>query len=89
MTASHAAADVGKGLLVFPKHAARVLTGDRALRRVLNNSAWLLSSNSVGLALSFLQGILIARMLGAESFGAFALITSFTTVVNQFADSRV
>ncbi|MHB1035274.1 MAG: lipopolysaccharide biosynthesis protein [Pirellulales bacterium] len=75
-------------MITLGNRVVSLIRHDRVLRRVLENSAWLLSSSSINTGLLFVQGIFIARMLGVEKFGVFALITSFTNVVNQFMDSR-
>ena len=41
------------------------------------------------MALTFVQGIAIARILGPSNYGAFALIVSFTATINQLVDSRI
>jgi O-antigen/teichoic acid export membrane protein len=66
-----------------------ILQRDTALGRVLTNSGWLLSANTLSMVLSLIQGIIVARALGAEQYGVLALITTFATTINQFVDSRV
>lgn len=62
---------------------------DNLLRRVVKNSAYLFSSNAVSAALSFLQGIFVARLLGISGLGAFATITTFASSVNRLLSFRM
>ncbi|MEX2274160.1 MAG: oligosaccharide flippase family protein [Actinomycetota bacterium] len=57
-------------------------------RRLLMQSGWLLSGASIGLALTFVQGIIVARLLGPSDLGVLAVIVTFVMVVGQVADSR-
>jgi O-antigen/teichoic acid export membrane protein len=59
------------------------------IRRVLKNSGYLFSASGVSAALSLLQGILLARLLGVEQFGLWGTITLFTGVVNNLASFRM
>ena len=45
---------------------------DRLLQGVVRNSSYLFSSNTLAIALSMLQGIFAARLLGKEGFGILA-----------------
>lgn len=58
-------------------------------RRLIKNSGYLLSSTGISAALSMLQGILVARLLGVESFGLLGTITMFTSVVNKLLSFRM
>src|SRR3989304_7566805 len=73
----------------FLLRGAKSLLRDTTFRRLLSNSGWLLSANTVSLALAFVQGVIVARALGVERYGVLALITTYATTVNQFVDSRV
>jgi O-antigen/teichoic acid export membrane protein len=65
------------------------LRQDDLLGRVLNNSAHLFSTNSLSLALSFLMGILSARLLGVAGFGLVGLVMSFASSVNSLLSFRM
>jgi O-antigen/teichoic acid export membrane protein len=65
------------------------LLNDPVYRRVVSNSSWLLSASTLTTVLISVQGIIMARALGAEQYGILALITGYTTYVNHFVDSRV
>lgn len=65
------------------------LLDDELLGRVVRNSAHLISSNTAGLALSVLQGILAARMLGASGYGLIAVVMSYTSTVNGLLSFRM
>jgi O-antigen/teichoic acid export membrane protein len=55
---------------------------DNLLGKVLRNSAHLFSSNSISLALSFLMGILSARLLGVAGFGLMGLVMGYASTVS-------
>lgn len=57
--------------------------------RLLRNSAWLLSASSIGIIVSFFQGVLVARILGVELFGVLGVIMTFVQVVNQLTSFRM
>jgi len=59
------------------------------LRRILRNSGYLFSSNTVTMGLSMVQSILAARLLGVAGFGVLGAIVTFTTVVNKFTSFRM
>ena len=65
------------------------LRQDALFGRVLSNSAHLLSTNSLSLALSFLTGILAARVLGVAGFGLLGLIMGFASTVNSILSFRM
>jgi len=65
------------------------LFGNELVRRVVRNSSYLFSATGVSAALSMLQGILAARLLGVAGFGVLGTITTFTSVVNKFASFRM
>jgi len=59
------------------------------LKRVLMNSGYLFSATGFSAAISMLQGILTARMLGVALFGVLGAITVFTSVINRFISFRM
>jgi O-antigen/teichoic acid export membrane protein len=59
------------------------------IRRVVKNSGYLFSATGISAALSFVQNILVARLLGPAGLGVLAAITQFTTVVNNLASFRM
>ncbi len=58
-------------------------------RRVVKNSGYLFSATGVSAALSMLQGILVARLLGVESYGILGAIIMFTSVINKLVSFRM
>jgi O-antigen/teichoic acid export membrane protein len=62
---------------------------DLLLRRVVKNSSYLSSSNTVAAGLSFVQGILAARLLGVESLGEITAVIAFVTAVNNLFSFRM
>jgi O-antigen/teichoic acid export membrane protein len=62
---------------------------DDLLSKVIRNSAHLFSNNSISLALSFVQGILAARLLGAAGFGLVAVIMGYSSTVNGLFSFRM
>jgi O-antigen/teichoic acid export membrane protein len=53
------------------------------LRRVVRNSGYVFSGNTLSAALSFVQSVLAARLLGVEGLGLLGFITLYSTVVNR------
>jgi O-antigen/teichoic acid export membrane protein len=62
---------------------------DPLLRRVVKHSGYLSSSNTIAAALSFVQGILVARLLGADGLGEITAIIVFVTAVNNLLSFRM
>ncbi|HET7471164.1 MAG TPA: oligosaccharide flippase family protein [Gemmatimonadales bacterium] len=63
-------------------------TGVDGFRRLIGNSAWLLSANAAALGLGFLQMLILARVLGPTPYGLLALVMTYPATVNQVFDSR-
>jgi O-antigen/teichoic acid export membrane protein len=62
---------------------------DTLLRRVVRNSSYLSSSNTIAAGLSFVQGIIIARLLGVSGLGELTVIITFVTAVNVLLSFRM
>ncbi len=62
---------------------------NKLFRRVVKNSSYLFSATGISAALSMIQGILAARLLGVEAFGVLGAITAFTSVINKFISFRM
>ncbi len=65
------------------------LQQDPLLTRVLKNSGYLLSATTIGMVLSFAQGVLAARLLGLTAFGVIGLVTTVVTTVNRLFSFRM
>ena len=65
------------------------LKQDALLGKVVRNSAHLFSINSLSLALSFLMGIMSARLLGAAGFGLVGLVMGYASTVNSLLSFRM
>jgi len=65
------------------------LSEDPLIRRVLRNSSYLFSSNTVSAALGFVQGIFVVRLLGIEKFGLLTAIMLFASNVNRLLSFRM
>jgi O-antigen/teichoic acid export membrane protein len=70
------------------KLIARVGT-QPVLQRVVRNSGYLLGAQTGAAALSMLQGILAARLLGVEGLGLLGVITQFASVINRLTSFRM
>lgn len=66
-----------------------VVREDPLLSKVVRSSIHLFSSNSLSLALSFLMGVLSARLLGAAGFGLVGLVMSYASTVNSLLSFRM
>jgi len=62
---------------------------DTLLGSVVRNSGYLLSSNTISMGLTFLQGLLAAAMLGAANYGTLGIIISFASNVNRLLSFRM
>lgn len=62
---------------------------DRLLGSVMRNSGYLLSSNTVSMGLTFLQGLLAAGLLGVTQYGTLGIIISFASNVNRLLSFRM
>ena len=58
-------------------------------RRIIKNMGYLFSSTGISAAISMLQGILAARLLGVADFGILGAITVFTSVINNLVSFRM
>jgi O-antigen/teichoic acid export membrane protein len=65
------------------------LREDPLLGKVIRNSVHLFSNNSLSLVLSFLMGILSARLLGAAGFGLVGLVMGYASTVNSLLSFRM
>jgi O-antigen/teichoic acid export membrane protein len=59
------------------------------LRRVAQNSSYLLSSSLLAAGLSMVQSILAARLLGVAGFGVLGTVIQFVTVINRLTSFRM
>ncbi len=66
----------------------RILANE-LMRRVVKNSGYLFSSTVISAAISMVQSILAARLLGVAAFGLLGVITMFTTVLNKLISFRM
>lgn len=67
----------------------RFFAEDLTLSRVLKNTGYLFSSNTLSLGLSFVQSIFAARLLGIAAFGLVGIVTSFVSNVNRLFSFRM
>lgn len=65
------------------------LRQDRIFGRVLRNTGYLFSSNTIAMLLSVVQSIFAARLLGVEKFGVLGGITVFASTVNRLFSFRM
>jgi O-antigen/teichoic acid export membrane protein len=76
-------------IIVMLQVLASRFLGNALIRRMVKNSGYLVSATGISAALSMVQGILAARLLGVADFGVLGTITVFTSVVNRFASFRM
>ncbi|HSM71396.1 MAG TPA: oligosaccharide flippase family protein [Anaerolineales bacterium] len=65
------------------------LQNDPLIRRVLRNSSYLFSSNTLASALGVLQGIFVVRLLGGSGYGLLTVIMDFASNVNRLLSFRM
>jgi O-antigen/teichoic acid export membrane protein len=59
------------------------------IRRVVKNSSYLFSATGISAALSMVQGILVARLLGVSNYGVLGAIMMFTSLINKLVSFRM
>ncbi len=62
---------------------------DALLRKVVQNSGYLVSGNTVSMGLIFLQGFMSAALLGVKNYGTLGLIIAFASNVNRLLSFRM
>ena len=65
------------------------LQNNPLISRILRNSSYLFSSNTVSSGLGVVQGILVIRLLGASSFGLLTIVMDFASNVNRLLSFRM
>jgi O-antigen/teichoic acid export membrane protein len=70
-------------------HLTSTWREDNLLRRVLKNSAHLLSGNAVAALLSFAQGILAVRLIGVTDWGLVTTVITFASNINRLLTFRM
>ncbi len=65
------------------------LRQDALFQRVVRNSSYLFSSNTVSAALSVVQGIFVVWLLGDSGYGLLAIITDFASNTNRLLSFRM
>lgn len=65
------------------------LREDVLFKRVVRNSSYLFSSNTISAALSIVQGILVTRLLGDAGYGLLTIIMDFASNTNRFLSFRM
>lgn len=65
------------------------LREDALLQRVVRNSSYLFSSNTVSAALNILQGIFVVRLLGDAGYGLLVIVMDFASNTNRLLSFRM
>ncbi len=73
---------------IFQK-ASAIWKEDNLLRKVVKNSGYLFSSNTLSIPLSAVQSIFAARLLGVANFGLLGIVTSFAANINRLLSFRM
>ena len=75
-------------MTIFQKLSA-IWSEDNLLRRVVRNSSYLFGSNVFSSGLTFLQGIVIIRLIGVANLGMVVIITTFASNINRLLSFRM
>src|SRR5512146_1505049 len=75
--------------MLTPRERWAIWKQDPLLGRVLRNTGYLFSGSTLGLALSMVQSIFAARLLGVGAFGLLGTITVFCSTVNRLFSFRM
>ncbi len=62
---------------------------DRLIGRVIRNTGYLFSSNTISMGLSVAQSIFAARLLGVAGFGVLGTVTVYASTVNRLFSFRM
>jgi O-antigen/teichoic acid export membrane protein len=65
------------------------LRDDHLIQRVLRNSSYLFSSNTISAALNVVQGIFVTRLLGDAGYGLLTIIMDFASNANRLLSFRM
>ncbi len=60
-----------------------------AIRRIVENSSYLLSATGVTMMIGLVQGALVFRLIGAQWFGLIKAINRFTSTANRITSFRI
>lgn len=58
-------------------------------KKLLKNSTWVFFSNFYSTALAFLRSVVIARGLGAEIYGIYAIVVAFVALIQEFLNPNI
>ncbi len=62
---------------------------DRLVGRVIRNTGYLFSSNTIGMGLTMVQSVFAARLLGVTGFGVMGIIVAYASTVNRLFSFRM
>ena len=65
------------------------LREDPLLQRVLRNSSYLFSSNTISAALSVVQGVFVVWLLGSSGYGLLTIVMDFASNTNRLLSFRM
>ena len=65
------------------------LRDDALLQRVVRNSGYLFSSNTISAALSVVQGIFVVGLLGSSGYGLLTIVMDFASNTNRLLSFRM
>lgn len=75
-------------MTIFQK-LSTIWSEDNLLRRVVRNSSYLFGSNVFSSGLSFLQGVVIIRLIGVANLGMVVIIQTFASNINRLLSFRM
>jgi O-antigen/teichoic acid export membrane protein len=59
------------------------------IRRILRNSAYLVSASGIAVLLGFFQNLIVTNLLGVAMFGILGGVVKFTSVINKLGSFRM
>ncbi|HRH66895.1 MAG TPA: oligosaccharide flippase family protein [Bacteroidia bacterium] len=62
---------------------------DAESKTLFKNSTWVFFSNFFSTALAFLRSVVIARGLGAEIYGTYAIVVAFVALIQEFLNPNI
>lgn len=75
--------------MYLPLLKSIIFFSDRIFIRLLKNASWLVSGNAIAAFLGLINIALTARILGVETFGIFALITTYVAILDRLVNFQI
>jgi O-antigen/teichoic acid export membrane protein len=79
----------GSDPMKFPSDLWQTWRQDALMGRIIRNTGYLFSSNTIAMGLGIVQSIFAARLLGVAGFGVLGTVTVFASTINRLFSFRM